>query len=191
MIVNKNPQICGAPILNIMNTDKLITLLHYKGEINGPIISELLDDLDFKCINNDVPEVKRKKIFNIAVEMFQNLYHYTRDLQLDALSINDAREIELSFEIDDEFFLLTTSNLLKMDDEDTLIKKIDKVNQMDVKELRAYYKKVLSNEKFSNKGGAGLGFIDMKKRSGSNLEYSIEDKNKSYKKFTLTVKVEK
>jgi len=174
-----------------MNTDKLITLLHYKGEINGPIISELLDDLDFKCINHDVPDVKRKKIFNIAVEMFQNLYHYSRDLELDELSINEAREIELSFEIDDDFYLLTTSNHLKIDDEETLRLKIDKVNQMDAKELRAYYRKVLSNEEFSNKGGAGLGFIDMKKRSGSKLEYSIVNENKSYKKFTLLVKVEK
>lgn len=64
-----------------MNTDKLITLLHYKGEINGPIITELLDDLDFKSINIDVPDIKRKKIFNIAVEMFQNLYHYTSTLR--------------------------------------------------------------------------------------------------------------
>lgn len=88
-----------------MNSDKLITLLHYKGEINGPIISELLDDLDFKCINHDIPDVKRKKIFNIAVEMFQNLYHYSRDLELDELVLNEARAIELSFQIDVDFYL--------------------------------------------------------------------------------------
>lgn len=44
-----------------MTTEKITTLLHYQGEINGPIIAELLDDLDFKCINNDVPDQKRKK----------------------------------------------------------------------------------------------------------------------------------
>jgi hypothetical protein len=107
------------------------------------------------------------------------------------LSIYEAREIELSFEIDDTFYLLTTSNHIKKEDEDVLRYKINKVNQMDAKELKAYYRKVLSNEEFSNKGGAGLGFIDMKKRSGSNLEYSIDSKKLKYKKFTLLVKVEK
>lgn len=191
MILSKNPQICEAPILNIMNTDKLTTLLHYRGEINGPIISELLDDLDFKCINNDVTDTKRKKIFNIAVEMFQNLYHYTRDLELKNLHNQEARIIELSFEIDQDAYLLRTSNFLKNNDEEKLRNRIDKVNDMDSKEIRAYYRKILNNEEFSDKGGAGLGFIDMKKRSGNPLEYEIEIVNQDVKKYTLVVKVKK
>ncbi|MCK5774597.1 MAG: hypothetical protein KAH25_00385, partial [Bacteroidales bacterium] len=66
-----------------MISEEITTLLRHKGAINGPIISEILDDLDFKCINFDIPDSKRKKIFNIAVEMFQNLYHYTRDLLIE------------------------------------------------------------------------------------------------------------
>jgi 6-pyruvoyl-tetrahydropterin synthase len=174
-----------------MNTEKLTTLIHYHGEINGPIISELLDDLDFKCINHDVSDIKRKKLFNIAVEMFQNLYHYTRDLSLNGLEDHEARKIDLSFELDDDAYFLITSNLIKNEDEDILKLKISKVNQMDTKELKAYYKKVLSNEEFSDKGGAGLGFIDMKKRSGNNLEYEIEPINQDIKKYSLKVKVTK
>lgn len=191
MILSKNHQICEAPILNIMKKDKLKIILHYEGEINGPIISELLDDLDFKCINNDISDVKRKKIFNIAVEMFQNLYHYTRDLVFKDLSNQEARKIELSFEIGNDFYRLRTSNLLKNEDEDELKKRIDLVNAKDTKELRAFYRDILSNEKFSEKGGAGLGFIDMKKRSGNQLNYEFENINKNIKKFTLLVKVTK
>lgn len=177
--------------MNIMNTEKLTTLLHYKGEINGPIITELLDDLDFKCINHDVSDIKRKKIFNIAVEMFQNLYHYTRDLSLEGISDHEARMIELSFDIDENDYLLKTSNLLKSEHEKDLRERIDKVNRMDAKELRNYYREVLNNEEFSDKGGAGLGFIDMKKRSGEPLDYEIEITDQNIKKYTLVVKVGK
>lgn len=174
-----------------MNTEKLTTLLHHRGEINGPIITELLDDLDFKCINNDVSDIKRKKLFNIAVEMFQNLYHYSRDLTLKDVSQQEARTVELSFKEDEEYFILCTSNLIKSEDEEDLENKIDKVNEMNQKEIRAYYREVLANEKFSEKGGAGLGFIDMKKRSGNQLEYKIEEVNQDIKKYTLVVKVAK
>jgi len=174
-----------------MNTEKLTTLLHYRGEINGPIITELLDDLDFKCINHDVTDTKRKKIFNIAVEMFQNLYHYTRDLKLEGMSEHEARIIELSFDVDEKAYLLKTSNVIKSEDEKDLRERIDRVNQMDSKELRSYYREVLNNESFSDKGGAGLGFIDMKKRSGEPLDYEIKIVDQNIKKYTLVVKVVK
>lgn len=174
-----------------MKPENLTTLLHYQGIINGPIIAELLDDLDFKCINDDVPDVKRKKIFNIAVEMFQNVYHYSRDLKLNNLSESEAQIISLSFKTNEVFYILETSNLLKNEDEPSLKDKINQVNERDKEALRSYYRLVLTNEEFSDKGGAGLGFIDMKKRSGNNLEYKIESINKDYKKYTLIVKVNK
>ena len=174
-----------------MNAKTLTTILRYHGEINGPIISELLDDLDFKCINLDVPDKERKKIFNIAVEMFQNLYHYTRDLELEGMKDEEIRAVFLSFEMDEECYLLNTQNFILNKDEDRLMQKIDKVNNMDSKELRAYYRQVLNNEEFSDKGGAGLGFIDMKKRSGEHLSYSIEKVNENLRKYTLIVKVKK
>lgn len=174
-----------------MNAKTLTTILRYHGEINGPIISELLDDLDFKSINLDIPDIKRKKIFNIAVEMFQNLYHYTRDLLVEGIKEEEIRAVHLSFEMDEEYYILETINFILNKDEEKLIAKIDKVNLMEQKELRAYYREILSNEEFSDKGGAGLGFIDMKKRSGNQLEFEIKKNSEETKTYTLIVKVKK
>ena len=174
-----------------MNAKTLTTILRYHGEINGPIISELLDDLDFKCINLDVPDSKRKKVFNIAVEMFQNLYHYTRDLFMEGMKDEVIRAVFLAFEMDDDYYYLKTQNLIISKDEEKLKQKIDKVNNMDSQELKAYYRQVLNNEEFSDKGGAGLGFIDMKKRSGEYLSYELSKVNENLKKYTLIVKVKK
>lgn len=174
-----------------MNAKTLTTILRYHGEINGPIISELLDDLDFKSINLDIPDIKRKKIFNIAVEMFQNLYHYTRDLFIEGMQKEEIRAVFLSLEMDEEYYFLKTLNFILNKDEELLMKKIDKVNNMDSIELRSYYRQILNNEEFSDKGGAGLGFIDMKKRSGEHLSYDIEKVNENLRKYTLIVKVKK
>jgi hypothetical protein len=177
--------------MNVMVSQKIKTILRHQGAINGPIISELLDDLDFKCINRDISDVKRKKIFNLAVEMYQNLYQYTRDLSVQGYDDQDIRSVYLSFDFDDEYYYLTTENYVSNEDVEGLIQKIDLVNKLDSSELRAYYREILSNEQFSEKGGAGLGFIDMKKRSGLPLEYQIEKLDENISKYILTVKVEK
>jgi len=174
-----------------MISEEITTLLRHKGAINGPIISEILDDLDFKCINFDVPDSKRKKIFNIAVEMFQNLYHYTRDLVIEGYKLDELREIDLSLDFDDDYCILRTKNLIRNEDIELLRSKINHVNALEGKDLRAYYKGILNNEKFSEKGGAGLGLIDMKKRSGLPLEFTFEKINNKISNYTLTVKIEK
>lgn len=174
-----------------MISAEITTILRHRGSINGPIIAELLDDLDFKCINLDLSDPKRRKIFNIAVEMFQNLYHYTRDLSMDAYEDDKLREIFLSLDEDEDCFSLTTSNSIKNQDIKGLTKKLEFVNGLDSKELREYYKTILSNEQFSDKGGAGLGFIDMKKRSGLPLEFKFEKIDDRISKYTLVIKVNK
>ena len=174
-----------------MISEEITTLLRHKGAINGPIISEILDDLDFKCINFDIPDSKRKKIFNIAVEMFQNLYHYTRDLVIEGYDLDDSRKIELSLGFDNEYYILNTKNIIKNEDIDVIKSKINHVNSIEGKDLKAYYKQVLSNEKFSEKGGAGLGFIDMKKRSGLPLEMTFEKISEKISQYALTIKIEK
>jgi len=172
-----------------MISTETTTVLRHKGVINGPIIAELLDDLDFKCINMDIADNKRRKIFNIAVEIFQNLYHYTRDLSIDGYDERELRTIFLSLDTDDEYYILTTSNSIKNTDIPALTEKIEIVNKLDGQELRAYYKSVLSNEEFSDKGGAGLGFVDMKKRSGLNLDFDFKKIDEKISKYTLIVKV--
>jgi len=177
--------------MNVMVSEKVNTILRHQGAINGPIISELLDDLDYKCINRDISDVKRKKIFNLAVEMYQNIYQYTRDFSIQGYDEQEIRSVFLSLDFDDDYYYLLTQNFVRNEDVDGLIKKIDLVNELDGPELRAYYRDILSNEQFSDKGGAGLGFIDMKKRSGLPLEYQIEKMDENISKYILTVKVEK
>jgi hypothetical protein len=41
----------------------------------------------------------------------------------------------------------------------------------------------------SAKGGGGLGFIDIAKKSGQKLEYNIEKVDDTYAFFTLIVKI--
>ena len=82
---------------------------------------------------------------------------------------------------------LVTSNPVRNEDIEVLKKKIDIVNNKDREALKDLYVKTITNGKFSEKGGAGLGFIEMAKTSGNNLEYSFKPINEQYSLYTFVV----
>ena len=50
-----------------------------------------------------------------------------------------------------------------------------------------YYQKILSDGERSSKGTAGLGMIDIARKSGNKLEYEFVDVNEYYDFFCLNV----
>ncbi len=174
-----------------MTSEETTTILKHHGAIDGTIISEILDKIDLKCVRFNIPDSKRKKIFNIAVEMFQNLYHYTRDLELKDHHQSHLRHIDLSLSFNDQYYILCTKNFIRNSDIDVLKTRINYINSLEGVALKAYYKKILTNEEFSDKGGAGLGFIDMRKRSGLPLEISFEKIDDNISNYTLVIKIKK
>ena len=67
--------------------------------------------------------------------------------------------------------------------------KIDYINSLNRDELKAYYKEILNNGELSEKGGGGLGLIDIAKKSRNKLQYSFREIDEDYSFFTLTVKI--
>jgi hypothetical protein len=60
---------------------------------------------------------------------------------------------------------------------------------MDYDELRDYYKEILSDGKYSEKGTAGLGFVDIAKKTKSRLQYSFQPITDEYSYFTFQVRI--
>jgi len=47
---------------------------------------------------------------------------------------------------------------------------LDEINNLQTDEIRNVYRQMLSNAQFSDKGGAGLGLIEMAKKTGNKLD---------------------
>ena len=50
-------------------------------------------------------------------------------------------------------------------------------------------KEIIKNTNLSDKGGAGLGFVDMARKSGQKLEYGFRDLDQDYAFFSLLTKI--
>jgi hypothetical protein len=63
------------------------------------------------------------------------------------------------------------------------------VNVLDKDGLKMLYKEVLSNEERSDKGGGGLGIIDIARKSRQKLVYDFMDVDDQYSFFSLYIKI--
>ncbi len=68
-----------------------------------------------------------------------------------------------------------------------LKERIDFVNTKTSDELKILYRQTITDGKFTPKGGAGLGIIEMAKISGHPLDYEFEPINGNFSRYTLTI----
>ena len=72
-----------------------------------------------------------------------------------------------------EHFFVSSANIMHTKDESKLSKKLDKIIPMKKDELREYYKALRRSGKDKHGRGAGLGFLEMAKKSVLPMEYTI------------------
>ena len=82
-----------------------------------------------------------------------------------------------------------TGNYILKENSNGLKEKLDDINALNKEELRVLYKSVLNEGEMSEKGTAGLGMIDIARKSGNKLEYSFLPVDKKYDFFCLNVKI--
>jgi hypothetical protein len=70
-------------------------------------------------------------------------------------------------------YTVTTANVISSSNIEELKRRLDEINRLDTGEIRSVYRQMLSNSEFSNKGGAGLGLIEMAKKTGNKLDYDF------------------
>lgn len=163
-------------------------LLSFKGMITSELLTTILQIMESKMDHiEEKPKVK-KKVFNILVECLQNLYHHIDNDDTVHVPTEDKSALLMIAKKESEY-QITTGNYMKSQDVEALENKLDLVNSMDKLELKAYYKKVLSEGTLSAKGTAGLGMIDIARKSGEKLEYSFTPINDRTTFFSLAVKI--
>ena len=168
----------------MMNEDNV--MLAFKGKVTSDLLTSLLQVAESKLESMEEPPKVKKKIFNILVECFQNVYHHL-DKNTSVKDIDQSAVLMVGKE--DDSYVIMTGNQIELDKVQKLKNKIDLVNSMGKDELKSLYREVLNNEEITDKGGAGLGIIDIARRSGEKLDYEFNNIDKKHSYFSLKVKV--
>ena len=173
------------------NMEKNDILLSFKGAITSELLSSVLQIMENKMEDFDEAPKIRKKVFNVLVECLQNLYHHIDDFVVEGTKEEISQKKSAIFMISrkQDYYNVITGNFVNTSNVEGLKERIDHINSLDRDGLKAYYKSVLNNGEMSEKGGGGLGFIDIAKKSQQKLEYNFMEIDNEFSFFTLIVKI--
>jgi hypothetical protein len=166
-------------------------LLSFKGVVTSDLVTSILQIMESKLSCMDESPKLKKKVFNVLVECLQNLYHHldgdVGGTDSERLEINSA--LFFIARVDDSFFV-KTGNYIDKETAKTLEDRMSLINGMEKDELKMYYQKVLNEGAMSSKGTAGLGMIDIARKSGNKLGYEFVDVDEDYRFFCLNIKID-
>jgi len=167
--------------------------LMYKGAITFDLVTSIIETLDRKIGNIEDNKKVQKMFYNAAVECVHNLYHHMDEVKgvFEEISEHDAKSGLITVTAKPNYYNLLTGNFIPNENTLDLKSRIDEINSTDKEGLRTLYKETLSNGEFSEKGTAGLGLIQLARKTGEKLNYKFDKVNSSYSYFTFQIRVKR
>ena len=158
-------------VLPIVKRDNLT--LAYSGVFSDSMTDRIIELSEaYLETHEQMSKIRRKTSFLVA-ECFQNVVrHGSADVNSDFFSLGTDSFI---IRFKGNTCYIASENAIPNDQIEGLRSKLDQVNTYDQDELKAIYKQILEGGEISEKGGAGLGLIEMARKTGNKLHYSFKE----------------
>lgn len=150
----------------------------YRGVVTSENSVPLLMLLEKEMENSDFGFVGRKRLFMFVLESLQNVSRHKEDMETANMSI-------VVYNKTDDGYSVSTGNVIASSNIPNLKQRLDEINNLQGDEIRTVYREMLSKSRFSEKGGAGLGLIEMAKKTGNKLDYDFLKINDEQSYFIL------
>lgn len=172
-------------IQKIMSTKKL--MLVYEGEFTQEITKSVLSMTERNLESTGEESGIKRKVFNVMVECLQNICKHA-----DAFEVSkEEKGAVFMIGREDGSYAITSGNFIMNDQIEGLKSKLEHINTLDKEGLKVYYKELIKSSELSDKGGAGLGFVDIARKSGQKLDFDFEKVNEEYSFFSFKTKITK
>ncbi|MCH2230932.1 MAG: SiaB family protein kinase [Crocinitomicaceae bacterium] len=165
-------------------------ILSFKGEFTSDLLTSVLHIIESKMLALNIAPKKKKRVFNVMVECFQNLYHHIEAIDQNHTLEKEQKAALIMIKHIEDKFIIRTGNFIKKDGMAELKRKLAMVNALTTDELRELYQQKLRKDDRTEKGTAGLGLIDIARKSKNKLEYEFLDVTKDLSFFCLNVIIE-
>lgn len=174
-------------IYNFMDKNEVI--FSYKGPISQEILIAVGDTIKTKLPTEDIGYKIIKRIFAVFIEEAQNVLKYSYDKHYDENKKATGIGLIGVGKRDEEYFFVFSVNVIKKEVQEKLKKHLDYINSLDEEKLKDFYNEKRKSGTLSEAGSAGLGFIDMARKSGKPLEYGFKELDKERSFFEVIIKI--
>jgi hypothetical protein len=163
-------------------------IMIYEGEFSQEITKSVLSMTENSFNTEKVDESVKKKVYNIMMESLQNICKHEFKGTENKIPNSESQFMISSTE--NQYHILT-GNAIEKSIIEIIKQKIDQVNSLDADGLKQLYKEARLNSTISAVGGAGLGFIDIARKSGNKISYHFKPLTDNIYYFTQMVTVNK
>ncbi|MCQ2974964.1 MAG: SiaB family protein kinase [Bacteroidales bacterium] len=139
----------------------------YIGKFTHQVIKMFTEKNEEEMESSNEQKQVRRRVHHSLVEILQNMQKHSTEFQTEFSLVNGLFMIGRK----DGVYYIMTANKVSKNDIEHLSKALECVNNATKEELNAMYKKQLREGKISDRGGAGLGLIDIARKTDGKLEY--------------------
>jgi len=157
---------------------------------NGPCYHGIIEELGIAVRNHLEGENSSKgvlvDVFAVYIELAQNVRNY--------ISLNKINKPEIVSSImtigrNEEKYSVSSGNIVLNKDVEKLCSRVNELNDMTYEEVKKNYRKQMRSDVTPGALGAGLGLLDIAKRSTEKMTYTVSDFDETSKFFTLTAHI--
>lgn len=138
------------------------------------------DDVTYKIVGLSEANLKnykegtktQRRVSYLMAECFQNIIRHGSN-ETEQKDSTDDSSFFMNRNTSGKYFIVSANQISNENIED-LKQQLDQLNTLNDDELKELYKNVIRYGKISDKGGAGLGLIEMARKSGHKLGYSFK-----------------
>ncbi|HEY8404019.1 MAG TPA: SiaB family protein kinase [Flavobacteriales bacterium] len=153
----------------------------YRGAFEDYFTGIVLEMAETRAVNHPQDNTFNRKVAYMLVECFQNLIKHGENPEGSLGSELD--EGLFCFKNFSNGFVINSINLIKEEQVARLEEMVRQVNSMSGDALKSYYLERLEKNRLSNKGGAGLGLIELARKSGHKILCKTEEMGNGLYRF--------
>ena len=174
------------------NLLKLHKIFNEKGVLisfNGPLSNSIIEEIG-NAIKIYLQEEEREKgtisdIFSVYIEQTQNICNYISRHDLDEK--HQSSIILISYH--ENKYHITSGNSIRKCDIPGLKRRLEHINSLDKEGLKQYHKEQRRRLREPDATSAGLGLIDIARRTDGGLLFRFEPMDEEFDFFSLQVTV--
>ncbi len=163
------------------NGISIVYLGEFHHQITKMFTSTAEDDMDRK----DEEKSTIRKVYSVMVETLQNMSKHSDEI---TDKYNIGKGLFMIGKKNDTYYIITSNKVTNSKKID-LEKAVIEVNAASRDELKEMYKKQITEGRISDKGGAGLGLIEIARRTRNKLVYQFLPFDENTQFFLLKVEI--
>ncbi len=158
----------------------------YMGALSNHMVVSSINLIEQNLAKDNSFKKLRHKLSFLMIESFQNIIRYGDEPSNKELKYR--KEMFIVRNIGGTFYI-GSCNLIENQKVDFVNNKLKEVNKLDSSDLDLLYRKILTNNSFTEAGGAGLGFIEMARKTRQKLQFDFVKIDDDYSYFYLLIRV--